>query len=184
VWNVNACNAVVGAFNLQGSAWDRTRRQYTTYTKSPPTLSAEVRVRDVPPFVADDLRQRRQRQRSAAANGAEGNGSTRLGSERGARSGASEGAAAVPRSWVALRFGEEEIHRLRADEGVPVTLAGVRRAAWETLAHCGRCCTTDAVNLRKLCLLAPAACFLLSWTDIWRSLQILLDMLMECLQAG
>ena len=50
VWNANACNAVVGAFNLQGSAWDRRKRQYTTYTAKPPTLSAEIRVKDVPVF--------------------------------------------------------------------------------------------------------------------------------------
>ena len=50
VWNANTCNAVVGAFNLQGSAWDRKKRQYTTYTASPPTLSAEIRVKDVPVF--------------------------------------------------------------------------------------------------------------------------------------
>ena len=50
VWNANTCNAVVGAFNLQGSAWDRSKRQYATYTSKPPTLSTEIRVRDVPVF--------------------------------------------------------------------------------------------------------------------------------------
>jgi len=50
VWNANACNAVVGAFNLQGSAWDRGKRQYITYNSKPPTLSAEIRVKDVPVF--------------------------------------------------------------------------------------------------------------------------------------
>ena len=52
VWNANACNAVVGAFNLQGSAWDRRKRQYTTYTAKPPTLSAKIRVKDVPVFAS------------------------------------------------------------------------------------------------------------------------------------
>jgi hypothetical protein len=52
VWNANTCNAVVGAFNLQGSAWDRRKRQYTTYTAKPPTLSAEIRVKDVPVFAS------------------------------------------------------------------------------------------------------------------------------------
>ena len=52
VWNANTCNAVVGAFNLQGSAWDRSKRQYATYTSKPPTLSTEIRVRDVPVFSA------------------------------------------------------------------------------------------------------------------------------------
>jgi raffinose synthase len=52
VWNANACTAVVGAFNLQGSAWDRRKRQYTTYTAKPPTISAEVRVKDVPVFAS------------------------------------------------------------------------------------------------------------------------------------
>ena len=50
VWNANTCNAVVGAFNLQGSAWDRKKRQYATYTAKPPTLSTEIRVKDVPVF--------------------------------------------------------------------------------------------------------------------------------------
>ncbi len=50
VWNANTCNAVVGAFNLQGSAWDRKKRQYTTYTTTPPTLDTEIRVKDVPVF--------------------------------------------------------------------------------------------------------------------------------------
>jgi hypothetical protein len=44
VWNANACNAVVGAFNLQGSSWDRTRRQYRIHNSRPPTLDTEVRV--------------------------------------------------------------------------------------------------------------------------------------------
>ena len=48
VWNANACNAVVGAFNLQGSAWDRGKRQYITYNSKPPTLSTEIRGKDVP----------------------------------------------------------------------------------------------------------------------------------------
>ena len=42
VWNANACNAVVGAFNLQGSSWDRTRRQYRIHNSKPPTLKTEV----------------------------------------------------------------------------------------------------------------------------------------------
>ena len=50
VWNANTCNAVVGAFNLQGSAWDRKKRQYTTYNSKPPTLTTEIRVKDVPVF--------------------------------------------------------------------------------------------------------------------------------------
>ena len=50
VWNANACNAVVGAFNLQGSAWDRKKRQYTTYTSNPPMLGTDICVKDVPVF--------------------------------------------------------------------------------------------------------------------------------------
>ena len=50
VWNANTCNAVVGAFNLQGSAWDRKKRQYTTYNSKPPTLNTKIRVKDVPVF--------------------------------------------------------------------------------------------------------------------------------------
>ena len=52
VWNANTCNAVVGAFNLQGSAWDRKKRQYATYDSHPPALSTEIRVRDVPVFLS------------------------------------------------------------------------------------------------------------------------------------
>lgn len=32
--------------------------------------------------------------------------------------------AAVPPSWVAVLSGEEELHRLRADEGIPLRLEG------------------------------------------------------------
>lgn len=44
----NATGAVVAAFNLQGAAYDRTRRAFRVHDASPPELSAGVRVRDVP----------------------------------------------------------------------------------------------------------------------------------------
>lgn len=115
VWNVNPCNAVVAAFNLQGSAWDRSRRQYLTHTPKPPTLHTEIRVADVALFAA--------RQSGAQQNGGSDNAAERQ--LPGSREpGGANGAAAVPQSWVAAVAGEETLHRLRAHEGIPFQLAG------------------------------------------------------------
>jgi hypothetical protein len=48
VWNLNACGAVVGVFNIQGSSWDRRRRRFHTHDVAPPVLTAAVRPLDVP----------------------------------------------------------------------------------------------------------------------------------------
>jgi hypothetical protein len=113
VWNLNACNAIVGAFNLQGSAWDRTRRQYSIHAKDPPLLQTEIRVSDVPLFA----RQAQQPQRGGSSNGAAAE------KEADGQPEGRGGEAAVPASWVAAVQGEERLHRLRADEGIPFRIA-------------------------------------------------------------
>lgn len=115
MWNVNACNAVVAAFNLQGSAWDRSRRQYLTHVKDPPLLETEVCVSDVPLLAP---RQRADAQTSDAGGASE----RRLQESR--RLPDVDAAAAVPASWVAVVAGEERLHRLRAQEGIPFRIAG------------------------------------------------------------
>ena len=58
VWNVNAHTGIVGVFNLQGSSWDRVRRQYFVHDASPPKLHTLVRPFDIEPF----RRQQQERQ--------------------------------------------------------------------------------------------------------------------------
>ena len=52
VWNVNKYNGVVGVFNIQGSSWSRTRRQFIIHDQAPPTLSGVVRPADIPLFAS------------------------------------------------------------------------------------------------------------------------------------
>ena len=42
VWNVNACGGIVGVFHLQGSSWDRNKRQFQIHDKSPQELQSKV----------------------------------------------------------------------------------------------------------------------------------------------
>ena len=39
---MNAYCGVVGAFNLQGSSWDRVRRKFYVHDAKPPPLSTQV----------------------------------------------------------------------------------------------------------------------------------------------
>ncbi|KFM27125.1 putative galactinol-sucrose galactosyltransferase 2 [Auxenochlorella protothecoides] len=48
----NATGAVVAAFNLQGAAYDRSRRAFHVHDASPPRLTAGVGVHDVPGLAA------------------------------------------------------------------------------------------------------------------------------------
>ncbi len=50
VWNVNKYSGVVGVFNIQGSSWSRSRRQFIIHDKSPARLSTTVRPADIPLF--------------------------------------------------------------------------------------------------------------------------------------
>lgn len=137
MWNVNPCNAIVAAFNLQGSAWDRNRRQYLTYTSKPPTLRTEIRVSDVALFAT-------QQQPVEAQNGAAGNGAAERQLPDGREGGS--GGAAVPQSWVAAVAGEETLHRLRAHEGIPFQLAGTLHP--QCLHSCLGCHSTIFVSAR------------------------------------
>lgn len=50
VWNVNKYSGVVGVFNIQGSTWSRTRRQFIIHDSSPPQLTTAVKPADIPLF--------------------------------------------------------------------------------------------------------------------------------------
>lgn len=47
VWNANALTGVVGAFNLQGASWDRTKRRFVMHSNAEKKLKTTVRVSDV-----------------------------------------------------------------------------------------------------------------------------------------
>ncbi|DBA91995.1 TPA: hypothetical protein ACH3X2_003884 [Trebouxia sp. C0005] len=52
VWNMNKYGGVVGVFNIQGSSWSRSRRQFIIHDDSPPPLTTVVRPADIPLFSA------------------------------------------------------------------------------------------------------------------------------------
>ncbi len=47
---MNKYGGVVGVFNIQGSSWSRSRRQFIIHDKSPPPLATVVRPADIPLF--------------------------------------------------------------------------------------------------------------------------------------
>lgn len=123
VWNMNPVVGVVGVFNIQGAAWDRTKRRFHIHTTAPPPLSATVRVSDVEPFKvflqaagcncspAPAGEHVPGSSSSSTAAAASGNGV-----ERGGR-------AAVP-DWVLYVSATGKLCRVRWSEGVEVTLQG------------------------------------------------------------
>ena len=48
VWNRNTHSGIVGAFNVQGSSWDRRKRQFHMHNHTPPILSTLITPADVP----------------------------------------------------------------------------------------------------------------------------------------
>ena len=47
---MNKYSGVVGVFNIQGSTWSRTRRQFIIHDTSPPQLTTVVKPADIPLF--------------------------------------------------------------------------------------------------------------------------------------
>ena len=47
---MNKYSGVVGVFNIQGSSWSRSRRQFIIHDNSPPPLNTVVRPADIPLF--------------------------------------------------------------------------------------------------------------------------------------
>ncbi len=47
---MNKYGGVVGVFNIQGSSWSRSRRQFIIHDNSPPPLTTVVRPADIPLF--------------------------------------------------------------------------------------------------------------------------------------
>ncbi|KAK9915311.1 hypothetical protein WJX75_007444 [Coccomyxa subellipsoidea] len=53
VWTTNASGSgLIGIFNVQGSHWSRSRRQFVTHNSGAQTLTTEVRPADIPAFAA------------------------------------------------------------------------------------------------------------------------------------
>jgi len=53
IWNRNAKNGVLGAFNIQGAAWDRQKRVNALHTQAPGTVEGVLRPSDVEGLVTD-----------------------------------------------------------------------------------------------------------------------------------
>jgi len=126
----------VGAFNLQGAAWDRRRRQFIQHDARPPALEAIVRPSDVEAFAAAPAAAARglPESGSGAAGAladpaaAGGNGVGRSSFNGSAAGGAADAdAAAAEPTWAAVSSDAPgELVRLRAHEGLPVRLDGAR----------------------------------------------------------
>ena len=48
IWNKNAVTGIIGAFNVQGSAWNVKQRNYFAHDTNPPALKVSVKPGDVP----------------------------------------------------------------------------------------------------------------------------------------
>lgn len=48
IWNRNPCSGIVAAMNVQGSSWDRRRRQFFQHDPQPRPLTGTIRPCDVP----------------------------------------------------------------------------------------------------------------------------------------
>ncbi len=108
IWNVNKHTGIVGVFNLQGSSWDRSRRQYFVHDATPPTLDVLVCPRDVEPFRS------LQHQASGSATS-----SSSISSKQD-----SDGASSPP-SFACYSNQSQQLMRLGMDEGVLVELSGI-----------------------------------------------------------
>lgn len=75
VWNVNKYSGVVGMFNIQGSTWSRSRRQFIIHDKSPPPLQTAVKPADIPLFATSSAEANSGH--SQASSSSDGNGSGR-----------------------------------------------------------------------------------------------------------
>ena len=122
MWNANACNGVVGAFNLQGASWDRRRRRFFGHDAAPPALTATVRVTDVETLRAA-LEEEGCRLAAVAAAALSGDGD--------GNGVAAEAAPGACGEWAAYASASGELHVLPWDGGVDVTLDGEWRARME-----------------------------------------------------
>lgn len=100
IWNVNAHTGIVGVFNLQGSSWDRNKRQYFVHDATPPTLDVLVRPRDIEPF-------RSSHQQTAGSEASSGSSCSQTG------------------SFACYSNQSERLERLSMDEGCLVELSGM-----------------------------------------------------------
>ena len=65
-------------FNIQGSTWSRSRRQFIIHDKSPPTLQTAVKPADIPLFASSSTSSGEMNTaHSKASSSSDGNGSGR-----------------------------------------------------------------------------------------------------------
>ena len=108
VWNVNKYSGVVGVFNIQGSTWSRTRRQFIIHDQTPPQLSTTVKPADIPLF-STSLSQQSANSITSDSNG--------HGSQ-------SSSCAPATAEFAVYNNASDELHVMGLHEAVPVTLAG------------------------------------------------------------
>lgn len=108
IWNVNRYNGMVGVFNLQGSSWSRTRRQFVIHDTTPPSLTTAVKPADIPLLSTSSATHDQP-----ASNG---NAASHGHSINGAGAGAGD--------FVAFCNATQQLVRLGWREGMDVELAG------------------------------------------------------------
>lgn len=114
VWNVNRYNGMVGVFNLQGSSWSRTRRQFLIHDDVPPSLTTAVKPADIPLLSSSFHTSLPHPSTQAGVNG------SAFVQER-----AAEGPEGVPDQFVAFCNATQQLTCLGWKEGIDVALAGM-----------------------------------------------------------
>lgn len=109
IWNVNRHNGMVGVFNLQGSSWSRTRRQFVIHDATPPSLTTAVKPADIPLLSSSSsLPDQAALDGSAAGHENDNNG-----------------VGAGQQEFVAFCNATQQLVRLGWHEGIDVALAGM-----------------------------------------------------------
>lgn len=130
IWNVNRYNGMVGVFNLQGSSWSRTRRQFVIHDATPPSLTTVVKPADIPLLSSSSAHTPDQLALNGSAVAAEsthGNGAhDSVPKGNGALAKVSKGSGAE--EFVAFCNATQQLVQLGWHEGIEVALAGIQKA--------------------------------------------------------
>lgn len=118
VWNANRCSGLVAVFHLQGSSWDRARRQFCMHDSQPAPCSTHVSPADIESFTSQALQPCKPV--SAGKNG------RALLSDVSSSSSSSSGSSSSAREFIAWSeaFGNNRMKRLGLRDRVPIELAG------------------------------------------------------------
>ena len=132
----------MGVFNLQGSSWSRTRRQFVIHDATPPSLTTAVKPADIPLLSSSSPRAPDQLalngSTAAAEKSTHGNGAHEKDPKgNGALAKAPQGSGAE--EFVAFCNATQQLVQLGWHEGIDVALAGIQKA-------------------KRLCSAAVAAC--------------------------